>query len=386
MAEDATTQDLRSTLYEALVHWKAARQDEAIEAVREHADLGSLPAAIALAWFYAQRGQGAQAEQAVRTALSGGIVYPGLWHFRSYASVQEYVPFALEIARAAADGGNISDQVGYWETLWDAGFQDAAVSLFEAAGSPHATGMRGEWERLVADARSGEKEIQAAAAIVGSSRAQAESSIQQSEELITAERERVRNLVQETADLVHRVTAGHIGTAYAERAKDTLRAARNWTVAAVVVGFVASAWAAYVAYHAFSEDEGLSTTVGKTLVSVPLFVVAGYLASVGASNRKMGWHWTHIELQIRTAEPFIGVLDEPTRHKLLAALALRFFPGQGQDPQSGGGSESYDPGAVIASVLGPATLTGQAARARPSSTSQAPPVSSTGASTEDTVQ
>lgn len=176
--------------------------------------------------------------------------------------------------------------------------------------------------------------------------------IQANASRIEEERARVEALVEEATSLVHGVTADHIAKAYADRATTTMRAAQRWTGAAIALALMAAGWGAYVAYHALTTPAGTTDVVERALVSVPTLIVAGYLASIAASNRRMGWHWRHIELQIRTAEPFIAHLDESTRNGLLAALAIRFFPGQGQDPQhSTGTNESLNLSDLIGQFL-----------------------------------
>jgi hypothetical protein len=108
----------------------------------------------------------------------------------------------------------------------------------------------------------------------------------------------------------------------------------------------------YVGIHAATSSASAESVIGKALVTVPLLAIAAYLGSIAASTRRMGWHWRHVELQIKTAEPFIAELDDDTRKALQAALAIRFFPGQGQDPQqSGTQTESLDLSNVIAEVF-----------------------------------
>jgi hypothetical protein len=207
-------------------------------------------------------------------------------------------------------------------------------------------------ERLIEQTASNTAEIQSAAAVVNVTRDEAVEAIRDHEAALQEARERVERLVDDTSSLVHGVTADHIAKAYAERAKGALASAGKWTIAAIVVGIAGALWAVAVAIHAFTESQSVSETVGKVLVSLPILVVAGYLASIASNNRRMGWHWSHIELQIRTAEPFIANLDDDTRNRLLAALAIRFFPGQGQDPQQGAASsERLDVGTLISGIL-----------------------------------
>jgi hypothetical protein len=339
-------------MIEALNMWQGGAQQDAIDRLSEAAGAGHMPAIVLTLWFLAQLGQAAAAAPLIKQALAAGIVLPGLWSLPHLLANPETVDTGMEVVRASSDTGAQPDPVGYWPTLWGQGLQDAAATLFELVALPQPRGLRAEWERLLSEARNGASEIQSAATTVGSEREEAILSITAHEVALTQERERVQRLVEETTSLVHGVTAAHIAKAYSDRAKTALKAANWWTAAAIAVGIVGAGWAAFVAFHAFHENQGVSTAIGKTLVSIPILIVAGYLAGIAGSNRRMGWHWSHVELQIRTAEPFIATLDEETRDRLLAALAIRFFPGQGQDPQQGGGSsESLDVGSLISGIL-----------------------------------
>jgi hypothetical protein len=308
---------------------------------------------VARTWFDQQRGQYEVAVPLVERALAAGVLLPAVWHYGNLVSMDEHRDLFVSILQTFMELGVPFDSISaYWLTLWNAGSQDAAVALFEAAAEPHPRSRRGELNDLLLAARDGANEIQTASAIVNERREEAITSIREHERAIEGERERVQRLVNDVTSLVQGKTADHMATAYAGFAGKALKAANWLTAAAITVAVIGAGWAGFVAYHAFQEDEGLQTTIGKVLVSLPILVIAGYIASVASSNRRMGWHWRHVELQIRTAEPFIGNLDQDTRDSLLAALAIRLFPGQAQDPQHGGASsERMDVGTLITGIL-----------------------------------
>jgi hypothetical protein len=351
--DDAVADQHRGTLKNALDLWTQSQQEQAAEALKPAVEAGWLPAVLAAAWFNQQRGLHAESVPLVQRALDAGNALPGMWFFGNYIATAEHRPLALEIARVANESGYPWDVVGNWSAFWTQGDQDGAVALFEVTTRPQPAGLRAEWERMLDDVRTGMTEVQGAATVVSTARDEAVEAIRGHESAIREEMERVEQLVGDTTSLVHGATADHIAKAYAERASNALSAARKWTGWAIVVGVVAAVWAVAVTVHAFAESQGVSTTIGKVLVSIPILVVAGYLASIASNNRRMGWHWSHVELQIRTAEPFIANLDQDTRNRLLAALAIRFFPGQGQDPQQGAAAstERLDVGTLISGIL-----------------------------------
>jgi hypothetical protein len=311
-----------------------------------------MPAVVLQAWFYAQRNEYQYAAPLIELALDAGVLPPGHWHIGSLINDESQRPLALRVIQATTDLGPIYEATGYWQSFWNAGDRDAAVAIFESAAVPQSRERRRELEELVGEARASTTEINNAAAVVDAAREAATRTITEHEDSINAEKTRVESLVREVTSLVQGVTADHMAKAYADRSKQALRTANWWTAAAILVGLAGAGWAAFVAIHAFQEDEGLTTTIGKVLVSIPVLIVAGYLAGIAASHRRMGWHWSHVDLQIRTAEPFIGALDKEARDKLLAALAIRFFPGQGQDPQHGSASsETMDVSSLVQGVF-----------------------------------
>jgi hypothetical protein len=351
--EDAPPFDYRPSLTEALNQWVQGQQDAAEGALQPAVDAGAMPAILALLWFYQQRGKVVEAAPLIEKALSEGIVTPGLWPLGNYMADPQFKQLAVDIIRVASEYGTPYDAIAHWPGFWNQGDQDKSITLFELAARPQPRSLRLQLDDLLGEARAGTGEIQSAAAIVAASRDEAVDAIRAHEVAIGEDRERVEKLVADTTSLVHGATSDHIAKAYAQRAKEALDSAGTWTTWAIVTFVAAAAWAVGVAVHSFRNgDVGTTETIGKVLVSLPILLLAGYVASVAANKRRMGWHWSHVELQIRTAEPFIANLDLETRNRLLAALAIRFFPGQGQDPQQGGAStESLDVGTLISGIL-----------------------------------
>jgi hypothetical protein len=99
-------------------------------------------------------------------------------------------------------------------------------------------------------------------------------------------------------------------------------------------------------------DRDIENALGKAALVIPLLAFAAYVGKLAGDHRRMAWHWRHVELQIRTADPFIAPLDDAPRKALLAALALRLFPGQAQDPQRGG-VEAPDPTTFLTELARP---------------------------------
>jgi hypothetical protein len=82
---------------------------------------------------------------------------------------------------------------------------------------------------------------------------------------------------------------------------------------------------------------GFDTVIARAAFGLPVALLAAYVNNLATTHRREAWRLRHIELQIRTANPFLGLLDGERRKETLAALALRFFPGQ-----EGVGSDSNE--------------------------------------------
>ena len=102
-----------------------------------------------------------------------------------------------------------------------------------------------------------------------------------------------------------------------------------------VVGVAAIGLAAAFVLIGLAESADISDTLTKASISIPLLVLAAYLNRLGNEERRDARTWRHVELQIRTARPYLANLPQATSSEVLAALALRFFPGQSQNPHGG---------------------------------------------------
>lgn len=347
--------DQRQELNAALNDWVQGQRDAAIARVVPVAASGHLPAVVMIGWFLAQTGNWQAATPHVRRAVDAGLALPGLWFAGNYATSndEEHVRLLLDLAETVANGAPTQDLVAYWNALWNAGSADAALQVFEKAADPTPGARKTEWDLLVNDARGFVSEIQSVGATITAQRDNTIESMRERGVEVEREAVRVKSLVDETTSLVHGVTASELAKAYTERADNTQTAARWWTGASIILGVGAVVWAAIIARDAYHSTQTPAEITAKGLLSLSVLVLAGYLGQIAANSRRMSWHWAHVALQIRSAEPFIGNLEKNTRERLLAALAVRLFPGQSLDPQSKSGTqESLDVGTLLAAVLG----------------------------------
>jgi hypothetical protein len=244
--------------------------------------------------------------------------------------------YTVEFMKAALAVGWTIDPVSQAQQLAQQGEADRAVQMLTDTGVRTPWQTDSQWKTLVADIAQSQQRIDTDLRGVAEARAQALSAIADHESSIATERDRVRALVGETTALVQNVAADNLAADYAGRAKAATERARRWTIATLVVSVAAIVLAATFVLAGLARNHDVSTVLSKAAISLPLLAMAAYLNRLGTEERRDARSWTHIELQIRTARPYLGNLPDDLRQQVQAALALRFFPGQAQDPHGGG--------------------------------------------------
>jgi hypothetical protein len=156
------------------------------------------------------------------------------------------------------------------------------------------------------------------------------------------EGERVKELAGDTASLIQGAAAHHLAEEYAKRADKARRTANRWTIATLIVGAAAIGLGAAFVLIGLARAHDVTDTLTRAGISIPLLVLAAYLNRLGNEERRDARTWRHVELQIRTARPYLANLPQTTRDEVLAALALRFFPGQSQNPHGGEAAPNPD--------------------------------------------
>jgi hypothetical protein len=316
----------------------------AVESLKLIVDADDDPTAVAvLAYALGQSGQAAQGIQYAKRAISEGIGAGVLG--ANYAAWTLNDPTLREhtaqFFRDAIAAGWTMDPFSQAQQLIQMGEPERGYELLH--DSKWRTPIQAEqaWETLLAEVVTGRQSLDADLRAVNDARAQALSEIRENAEEITSERDRVRGLVGETTRLVQDVAADNLASEYADRAKGASRRAGRWTLATLVVSVTAIAIAALFVLIGLAEHHDVSTVLSRAAISLPLLAMATYLNHLGGEERRDARNWTHIELQIRTARPYLGNLDDTLRAEVQAALALRFFPGQSQDPH--GAATNDDP-------------------------------------------
>ncbi|HEX6781303.1 MAG TPA: hypothetical protein VF125_04650 [Solirubrobacterales bacterium] len=184
--------------------------------------------------------------------------------------------------------------------------------------------MRSEIDRTRAETRS---QIGEAAAEVSGQKEQAFAAINEAVEAIATRREAADQQASELGLVTSHIAAENLANTYAVEAKRTEQQAKRYTWGSLAVG-VLSVAVTVVGLLTVKEESSFQTVIGHAAFGIPVGLLAAYINSLASNHRLEAWRLRHIELQIRTANPFLGLLDTARREETLAALALRFFPGQ----------------------------------------------------------
>jgi hypothetical protein len=324
---------------------------EAVAAIRPLADEGDAVATVLTAQYLMNAGNYAEgipyAQKAAR-AGNGFIAqnyFGNLWGQPDHKV--EAIAFLQLAMEAGYPGGN---PIEYAPSAIQEGREDLAIQLLRLGIGPQPAPARAAWEDLLDRAQQDESRIKSAAEEVDSHRATALEEIQKSEESLEENRDRAKRLVEETDQLVHEASAATLAREYGRHAQAEEERADRFTRAAILAGLVAAIGTAVIAYLAFSNESGVGAVLTKGALTIPLILFAGYVARLAGQFRRKAWGWRHVELQIQTSEPFIALLDDGPRKALLAALALRFFPGQSQAPDGDAVADLGDPAAILNSL------------------------------------
>lgn len=221
---------------------------------------------------------------------------------------------------------------------------DAAEQLLNATsqiegglGPPNIPGLRDlrkEIERTRDETRT---QISEAGAEVSGQRDQAFADIRQATEAVEKRRVAAEQQASELGQVTSSLAAQNLADAYKPVAEQTKKEASNYTIASLVVG-VAALVVTAIGLLTLGNQPEVEQVIAHAAWGLPVALLAAYVNTLANTHRREAWRLRHIELQIRTANPFLGLLDIARREETLAALALRFFPGQESVSFDGKGS------------------------------------------------
>lgn len=224
---------------------------------------------------------------------------------------------ARDAIRAAVDSGG-GDLIGSANRLL------SVTSQIQLGMTAWLDERREEIER---SKRQIKTQIGEAAAEVTGQKDQAFTAINEAVEAIDVRRQAADQQASELGLVTSAIAAENLANTYATEAKKTEVQARRYTWGSLLIGVI-SVGVTVLGLVTAKEDSSLQAYLGHAAIGIPVALLAAYVNSLASTHRHEAWRLRHIELQIRTANPFLGLLDSGRREETLAALALRFFPGQ----------------------------------------------------------
>ncbi|HEV7482686.1 MAG TPA: hypothetical protein VGO13_06265, partial [Solirubrobacterales bacterium] len=172
-----------------------------------------------------------------------------------------------------------------------------------------------------------EAQISSAGTEIDLQKEQAAASIREAVAAVDIQREATERQAKELGVTTSAIAAENLANAYADVARRTEHQATRYTWASLSTYFFSIGVAGAGIYTAQHTSE-IKVYIARAALGIPFALFATYLNSLASTHRREAWRLRHIELQIKTANPFLGLLSSERREETLAALALRFFPGQ----------------------------------------------------------
>lgn len=191
---------------------------------------------------------------------------------------------------------------------------------------PELRALRSEVEQTREEIKT---KISEAGAEVAVQKDQAFASIEDAVESVAARRVAAEQQARELGIKTSVIAAENLAKDYGEVAKETQKQATRYTRASIGA-YLFSIVIAIVAILLTAAEHApqIETFVARGAIGIPFALLGAYITSLANTHRREAWRLRHIELQIRTANPFLGLLEVGRREETLAALAIRFFPGQ----------------------------------------------------------
>ena len=297
---------------------------------------------LLLAWAYAQAGRIPEGVPYVERLADHGATQVVAQYAANLIGSPDQREIAMRLLRRAMGTGWQVDPLGWIPSFAQRGDGEAVAELLELARLPWpAAPIEGELDDLVARLRDATRTFDSRLRTVDEARNVAVDSIAQHEQAIREEVSRLSKLGRRVERLSHEEAADTLGKQYAAEAKRNERAATWFTTGAILVGASAAFLAAYFTLKHINDNSMAVEGLVKGTIAIPIAVFATYLGRQAGRFREVAWRWRHVELQIKTADPYISELPDDRRLAMTETLAARFFPGQSLNVEGGtGGSEA----------------------------------------------
>ena len=322
-----------------------------------------------LAWMLAQQGRLADGiPHALEAARAGAGQLATVYAQNLAASADPSQRDAAgEFFRLAQQFPSVIDPFAQAVAALQQGNRPLAEELLRDSVTAPLAGIREQADRLVQDADHRLRAIGETEARATAEADHAIAQIRESLEQVRREQEDLSSVARQAGALASGTSATVQARDYSERANRVERRAERLTLLSVVLAVGIAAGAIALAASG-GGDTGVDDAARRAAFALPLVFVNLYLARLAGSFREEAIRWRHIELQMKSAIPFLGGMAPDRREDVLAALAAGFFPGQ---PMPGDHSDAAPPdiAAVLTAALDQsrsrATTTGQDAKPAP---------------------
>lgn len=305
------------------------------------------------AWAFAHSGDWSRAAEFARRALGSGNIQVAQW-IASNLSGQGDANLrraGFELHRAIAETGTPVDFPNLAHQFASVGDVELAAEMLDELAAVKPDAARARWVELITEIEARTREISDAAAGVATERERVLREMDDDRQHIRTQRADVERLVAEVGSLANKAGGLALANDYGTRA-NRIEKRSNWaTGIAIGLAVLIAMLAVVLAFDAGKDADPLKSALQKAPITIPFLLLNIYIARLASSFRDEAIKLRHIELQIRTANPFLGALDPERRQAVLAMLALRFFPGQEVAGSGKSPSEPTDPGQAFAALL-----------------------------------
>jgi hypothetical protein len=324
MASEADDQRLR----EVIQSWPQA-PGQALEQLKPLAAEGNIRAIVLLAVMLLQGEQFEEAVVYARQAIQAGAgavaqIFAADFAARGREDLRSKAP---EFISSALEAGWNIDIRNLLVNAASEGKAEVAWELLDLALEPVPLNARKRWEELVAKTESDGAQIASAAGAVAGQR---EIASQQINDEIGKAREtggQIERLANDLGVLANKAGAISLAEAYSERAEQEESLGHRYTLVSLGLGAATVVIIAVIAALTLKEHTSVTTAAQRAAFGLPLALLAAYVNRLASAYRNQAWKLRHVELQLRTVNPFLAGLEDQHRKAVLADLALRFFPG-----------------------------------------------------------
>jgi hypothetical protein len=313
----------------------------AADQLKTLADAGDEDAIVLAAWALLQAGRWQEGVPCAEQAAELGAIFVAANYVGTLVGQPEQRETTLRLMRTAMEAGWQADPLGWLPTFAQQGDTEAAAALIEMSRMPWPRIPDERVKTLMNRLRKAAQGFERREAEVEPAKSDAITNIESREQEVNNEVERLKSLGHKVETLAHEAASEELARQYSQQAKRNERAANWFTFFALVVFAVATFLAAYFTLKHINDKPGITEGIAKAGIAIPIALFGAFLARLASRFRQMGWRWRHMELQLRTAEPYIAELDEEQRAHLIQTLALRFFPGQPLDITGGRGAADF---------------------------------------------